>query len=356
MPTTTRSRRVKAVAALCAFGLLAVACGDDDDTDAAADDTSTTVAEAEGADGEFAEYCTAVAEMEESEGFDAAQFERIRDAAPDEISEEIDYVVDAFIEAEGDMGKVFTDPRVEEELGPIEDFEAEHCPGEEDEEFVVAAEYEEWCGFMEELDSQDGPPTNEQMERVKEIAPDTVREDAVFVADKFIAANGDVGQVFTDPAVEEAFGRMEDHDAEHCGIETEENEEEDDEQATEPLDGAAVVDVTAVDFAFEGIPETLPAGADVSFSFTNGGEVAHEMFMARLGEGVVLDDLLAMEEEPSEEQAQDIGGVFGAPGDETVYLNAEDLEPGTYAVVCFIPGPDGKAHHELGMKTTFTVS
>ena len=39
-----------------------------------------------------------------------------------------------------------------------------------------------------------------------------------------------------------------------------------------------------------------------------------------------------------------------------MYLNAEELTPGTYAVVCFIPGPEGKAHHELGMKTTFTVS
>ena len=37
-------------------------------------------------------------------------------------------------------------------------------------------------------------------------------------------------------------------------------------------------------------------------------------------------------------------------------MNIEDLEPGTYALVCFIPGPGGEAHYELGMKTTFTVS
>ena len=64
MPTTTRSPRVRAIAALCAFGLLAVACGDDDDTEAATDDSATTVAEGEAASGgEFEEYCTAIAEM-----------------------------------------------------------------------------------------------------------------------------------------------------------------------------------------------------------------------------------------------------------------------------------------------------
>ena len=262
---TRTTRRAKALAAFCALGLLAAACGDDDDDTEAAtsDETTTTVAEGEPAAGEYEEYCAAVAEMEESEGFEAAQFERIKETAPEEISEEIDYVADAFIEAEGDMGKVFADPEVEAKLEPIEAFEAEHC------------------------------------------------------------ATGD--------------------------------EEEDEEQATEPLEGAQVVDVTAVDFAFEGIPDMVPAG-DVSFSLSNEGESAHEMFMARLGDGIDLDELLARDEAPSPEEAEEIGGAYSDPGGETVYLNAEGLEPGTYAVVCFIPGPDGKAHYELGMKQTFTVA
>jgi len=267
MHTTNRSRRVQAVAALCAFGLLAVACGDDDDTDAAADDTTTTSAPAaDEAGGEFAEYCEATAELDSQESAPTAeQMQHIKEVRPDEIGEDVDFVADAIIAAEGDFGKVFGDPEVEERLGAIEAWEGENCEGGDGED------------------------------------------------------------------------------------------EGDEEQATEPLEGAQVVEVTAVDFAFQGIPETVPAG-DVSFSFTNGGEAAHEMFVARLGEGVELDDLLAMEDEPSEDQAKEIGGVFGAPGDETVYLNAEGLEPGTYAVVCFIPGPEGKSHHELGMKTTFTVS
>lgn len=354
MPMTTRSTRARALAALCAFSLLAVACGDDDDTEAATDDTTAdTVAEGDAASGEdFSEYCAATAELDEQDGPPTAeQMENIKSLAPEEIGEDVEFVADAFIEADGDFGKVFGDPEVEERIGTIEEWEGANCEGGE--EFAVAPENQEYCDFVEELDSQDGPPTNEQLERMKEIRPDAVGEDTDMVADAFIAADGDFGKVFSDPEIEEAFGRMEAHDAEVCGFETEEGEE--DEVATEPLDGAEVIPVTAVDFGFEGIPSEVAAGP-VSFELTNDGEAAHEMALFRLGEGVELDALLAAEEEPSDEEAQDIGFTFAAPGEGGAYLNAEELTPGTYAVVCFIPGPEGKAHHELGMKTTFTVS
>jgi uncharacterized cupredoxin-like copper-binding protein len=346
MPTTIRSTRVRAFAALCAFSLLAVACGDDDDTDAATDDT---VAEGEAASSEHEEYCGAVDELDNQDGPPTAeQFERIKELAPDEISEDVDYVADAFIAADGDMGAVFADPEVEERLGTIEDWEDENCGGGD---FAVAPENQEYCDFIAELDSQDGPPTNDQLERIKEIRPDSIGEDTDMVADAFLAADGDFGQVFADPEIEEAFGRMEAHDAEVCGTEA----GEDDEVATEPLEGAEVISVTGIDFEFEGIPDEVPAG-DVSFEFTNEGEAAHEMAVFKLGEGADMDELLSRDEEPSDEEAQEVGFTFAGPGQGGVYLNAEGLDAGTYAVVCFIPGPEGKAHHELGMKTTFTVS
>lgn len=261
MSMTTRSPRIRALAALCAFGLLAVACGDDDDTEASTDDTA----------------------------------------------------------AEG--------------------------------EAASAGDAEEYCAAIEELDNQDGPPTEEQLLELKEIRPDAIGEDVDMIADAFIAAEGDMGQVFSDPEIEAAFGRMEAHDAEVCGFE----QGEDEEVATEPLDGAEIVQVTGIDFEFEGIPANVPAG-DVSFEFTNEGEAAHEMAVFKLGDDVDLDELLASEEEPSEEDAQEVGFTFAPPGEGGVYLNAEGLDAGTYAVVCFIPGPEGKAHHELGMKQTFTVS
>lgn len=221
--------------------------------------------------------------------------------------------------------------------------------GDDDES--ASGDAEAYCSLMEELDSQDGPPTEAQLTRAKETAPEAVAEDVEQVADAFIAADGDMGKVFSDPTIEESFGRMEEHDAEVCGFDKPDDEEE--EPDTEAAEGAEVVPVTGVDFAFEGIPADVPAGP-VAFEFTNDGDAAHEMVIFKLGEGVDLDALLASEEEPSEEEAQDVGGTFAPPGEGGVYANV-DLDPGTYAVVCFVPGPEGKPHYDLGMKTTFEV-
>lgn len=216
---------------------------------------------------------------------------------------------------------------------------------------TASADVDAYCSVIEEIDSQDGPPTEAQLLRVKEIRPDAVGEDADAVVDAFIAAEGDVGKVFSDPEMEERFGRMEAHDAEVCGFETPEDEE--DEPETEAAEGAEVVPVTAVDFAFQGIPSEVPAGP-VAFELTNDGDAAHEMVIFELGEGADMNELLAAEEPPTEEQAREVGGTFAPPGEGGVYANV-DLDPGTYAVVCFIPGPEGKPHYELGMKSTFEV-
>jgi len=352
MSTTTRSRRVKAFAAACALAVLATACGsDDDETEAASGDeaTTTTAAEGEPAGGEFDEYCAATAELDSQDGAPTAeQMENIKTLAPDEIRSEVEVVADAFIEADGDFGKVFGDPAVEEKLGVIETWEGENC------EPVVDPEFAEYCEKAATLDEQEEPPTVEQVEELRAVAPEEIADEVNQVADAFAAADGDFGKIFSDPAIEEAFGPIEDFEAESCGL-GDEGDGEDEEIATEPLDGAQVIPVTAVDFGFEGIPAEIPAGP-VSFELTNEGEAAHEMVVFKLGEGVQLADLLAAEEEPSEDQAQEVGGTFAPPGEGGAFVNVEDLTPGTYAVVCFIPGPEGKAHHELGMQATFTVA
>lgn len=217
------------------------------------------------------------------------------------------------------------------------------------EDFEVAAEFQEYCDFVEELDSQEDLPTEEQLNRLKELRPDEIGEETDRVADAFIAADGDVGAIFSDPAIEEAFGVMEEHDARVCGFEPPEEEEEPD---TEAAEGAQVIPVQAVDFGYEGIPAEVPSGL-VAFEMSNAGEQAHEFVLFKLGEGVDLDQLLASDEEPSEEEAMEVGGTFAPPG-ETAFANVE-LDAGDYAVVCFIPGPEGKPHYELGMKSTFTV-
>ncbi|QGG96829.1 hypothetical protein [Actinomarinicola tropica] len=120
----------------------------------------------------------------------------------------------------------------------------------------------------------------------------------------------------------------------------------------------APVDVTAVDYAYEGVPTELRAGR-TSFAMTNEGVEEHEMVLFRLNDGV---DPVPFPElmERGEEAMADLtftGVAFGAPG--TTSYAAVDLEPGTYYLVCFIPvggGEDGPPHFMEGMQHTITVS
>jgi len=74
------------------------------------------------------EYCAIAIELDQQEDFPSPeQLEEIRAAAPEEISDEIDTVVEAFQANEDDPFAVFEDPAIEEAFGPIEAFEAERC-------------------------------------------------------------------------------------------------------------------------------------------------------------------------------------------------------------------------------------
>jgi hypothetical protein len=122
--------------------------------------------------------------------------------------------------------------------------------------------------------------------------------------------------------------------------------------------GAHQAQVTAVDYAFEGVPDEVDPGL-MSFAFTNEGGEEHEMVLVRRSDGVTesLDELLALPEEESMSKIEMAGVTFAAPGD-TSYL-AADLQPGTYFLVCFIPvgGADGGEPHFMhGMKAEFTVA
>ena len=102
--------------------------------------------------------------------------------------------------------------------------------------------------------------------------------------------------------------------------------------------------MTAVDYAFEGLPEEVPAGTKISL--VNEGNEPHE-FVAML--------IPADETRPVEELVQlpeeELGAVFGAAEPATVILAATGqtdipgavvgdgtlTEPGRYAIVCFLP-------------------
>lgn len=131
------------------------------------------------------------------------------------------------------------------------------------------------------------------------------------------------------------------------------------------------VDVTAVDYAFEDMPDSVDAGA-LAVSFTNEGAELHEMVVVRINDGVDMtaEELLALPEEEALSLATPLGAAFADPGDTTPAIF--DLnEPGNYFIACFIPVGltpeaaqdaeatgselDGPPHFTQGMFAEFTV-
>lgn len=107
-----------------------------------------------------------------------------------------------------------------------------------------------------------------------------------------------------------------------------------------------VVEVRAVDYAFEAMPETVAAGT--RFSLVNEGSEPHEFVAVRIPDEETrpVVELLALPEE------QLFGEVFGGEPEPAVVILAATgttdqpgvvvgdgtiTEPGRYAVVCFLP-------------------
>ncbi len=126
-----------------------------------------------------------------------------------------------------------------------------------------------------------------------------------------------------------------------------------------------VLEVTAVDYGFEGMPSELSAGT-YGVTLANEGQEFHEIAVFRKADGVTasFDDIFAVDdpEQIDESQLEEIGGTFAPPGGEGGGLF--DLEAGEYIAVCFVPvgatpdneEADGAPHYTEGMQAQFTVS
>lgn len=139
----------------------------------------------------------------------------------------------------------------------------------------------------------------------------------------------------------------------------------------------ASVTVVAVDYAFEGLPSSVPAGTTIALQ--NDGVEVHELLLARRNDGVTetWDELLALPDEEVITKVTIIGPLIADPGQAGV--NVEDggatltvTEEGAYIALCFVPqgmtalpdesaAPDpaasfGPPHFVLGMRQEFTVT
>ncbi len=122
------------------------------------------------------------------------------------------------------------------------------------------------------------------------------------------------------------------------------------------------VEATGVDYAYVGLPATVPPGV-VAITFTNQGDEPHEIFVARLDDGVTMSagQVMALPEEQAWSMFAPVGRSLAMPGDsETTFIR---MAPGRYGVACLVPQgsttPDGEGggppHHTLGMVTEFSV-
>ncbi len=128
-----------------------------------------------------------------------------------------------------------------------------------------------------------------------------------------------------------------------------------DRPAAEVAAGPPVVTVTTADFSFDA-PAEIPAGP-TTFHLVNRGPGLHHVQLVKLHEGKTTDDFMAALKAggPPPAWATMAGGPnppeVGATSSTTMLL-----EPGSYAMVCFIPSADGIPHLMKGMVRPLTVT
>ena len=113
--------------------------------------------------------------------------------------------------------------------------------------------------------------------------------------------------------------------------------------------------VDARDFAFTA-PAEVPAGL-TTIKLVNGGPNIHHAQLVRFDSGHTLQEYVAAlkPNTPPPAWAHEVGGPNpGAPGDTTNMTTV--LEPGSYALICFVDTPDKVPHFIKGMHKPLTVT
>ena len=123
---------------------------------------------------------------------------------------------------------------------------------------------------------------------------------------------------------------------------------------TEGPDGGATgetVEITGVDYSFQGVPESVTPGTELTFTNASEGEV-HELVAIRIDDDETrpLEELLGLPQEEAEQVTQFQGVAIALPGEDGMVVEGDLTldEPGTYALLCFIKtGADPQAYRDL---------
>jgi uncharacterized cupredoxin-like copper-binding protein len=114
--------------------------------------------------------------------------------------------------------------------------------------------------------------------------------------------------------------------------------------------------VVATDYKFDA-PDQVPAGMMTIHLVDNGQELHHDAFV-KLNDGKTIADIeQAMKTQgPMPSWAVDYGGVNPPHPGGGMATTTQQLEPGNYALICFVPSPDGTPHFAKGMVRPLTVT
>lgn len=151
--------------------------------------------------------------------------------------------------------------------------------------------------------------------------------------------------------------------------------------ADNPATAAAVIEIVAEDYALDA-PDVIPSGW-TTIEFENVGEEQHMVFMGRLPEGVSFEQYqtegqerfnqiwIAIQEGRADfDRAMEMLGEVlpewfpelrfpGGPGLLAPGLESNVtllLEPGDYAIECYVKAEDGSVHYMEGMTRPLTVT
>lgn len=113
--------------------------------------------------------------------------------------------------------------------------------------------------------------------------------------------------------------------------------------------------INATDYKFDA-PDEVPSGMMTVHLVDNGAEIHHVSFI-KLNDGKTMADveLLLKNPGPMPSWAVDHGGVNPPHPGGGMASATQMLEPGNYALICFIPSADGVPHFAKGMVHALTV-
>jgi hypothetical protein len=135
-----------------------------------------------------------------------------------------------------------------------------------------------------------------------------------------------------------------------CGDDDEDSGSASSTTSTTQTADASEVTVTATEYEFA--LSATPTADTQEVVFDNTGKEFHVMIFARINEGFTLDE--AFELQGRKGSAELLAQVDAGPGQTKEGEVRGPVEPGEYALLCPIGGPDGP-HYKLGQLEEFSI-